>query len=116
MRLKIYSSLLVLVIALDALRFFVGHEPGIINWRSLVHAGWVTSAALFLLLWALTYKTWLGYLGLVVYGGVFIAALCNQFLSFSVTLNYHCMLFNLLLFTVYYFSVPEKKTLSDPSS
>lgn len=113
MRLKIYSSILAAVTVLDALRFVVGYEPGIINWRSLIHSGWVTFAVLLLLLFSFTQKKWLGYMGLIVYGGVFIAALLNQFLSFSATLNYHCMLFNLILFTVYYFSVPgKKKTVS----
>ena len=108
-RLKIYASILALVVLFNALGFFVFDVNGIINWRSLIHSGWVTFATLLLFLFAFTRSPRLGYTGAVLYGGIFLAALANQFFSFSDTLNYHCMLFNLVLFTVYYLAARTKR-------
>ena len=104
-RLKIYALLFILVISVDASLYFLQDLKGIINWESLIHAGWVVISAIFLL--AMTYvgKSWIGYSALLIHFSVFLISLLNQFFPIQETFNYYCMLFNFGLFTVYYFSL-----------
>jgi hypothetical protein len=108
-RLRLYALLFALVVVGDAVFYRLQGEQGIINWQSLVHAGWAVLSALLLLAFAFSGRPWMGYMPLTLHFAVFLLSLMNQFFPFSETLNYYCMLFNLGMFTVYYFSVGRRE-------
>lgn len=109
MRLKIYATLFALFVALDAVMFFLYDTKRLISWQSFIHAGWVVFAASLLLLVAFIGKAWINYVALTLHFLVFVLSLTNQFIPINETFNYNCMLFNLGLFTVYYFSINKKQ-------
>jgi hypothetical protein len=99
---RFYASAFLWVLSLDALLYVFSEGNRIVNWESGIHSGWVTASALFLLAAAYGPKSWRR-LPYALHGLVFAAALLNQFFAFSPILNYQCMLFNLALFTAYFF-------------
>lgn len=106
-RIKIYSVLFSLAVAVDWILHIFWEANEIVNWNSLIHSGWVVFSALMLLLFAFVSRKRVGYFGLCFYFVIFSLSFLNQFLLFSETLNYNCTLFNLGLFTAYYFSASD---------
>lgn len=104
-KLKIYAVLFSVFVVFDAGVFLASEEVNIINWRSFVHSGWVILAAAIMLATAFLKHKFLKYFGLVIYLIIFILSLINQFIPFNDVLNYYCMLFNLGLFSIYYFAI-----------
>ncbi|MDH4330246.1 MAG: hypothetical protein OEV93_01720 [Candidatus Moranbacteria bacterium] len=106
-KIKTYATLFFLTVVLDFLLYLFGEMNEIVNWDSPVHFRWVVFSVSILLLFAFLKNKLAGWIGLVFHFAIFALALSNQFFEFSETLNYNCMLFNLGLFTVYYFNVNE---------
>ncbi len=104
-RLKLYATVFAAVVLLDLIVFSVTQRQVIIDWHSLLHAGWASIATILLLFWAFIRKKWIGYVGLLLHFAVFLVVTLNQFLHFTVYFNYYCLLFNLAMFNIYYFSI-----------
>jgi hypothetical protein len=104
-RLKLYAFLFVLTVIGDAFFYRLQGRQGLIDWQSFTHAGWAVFSAAFLFVFAFWEKLWLGRLMLFLHFLIFILSFLNQFFFLSEVLNYHCLLFNLGMFTVYYFSL-----------
>ncbi len=104
-RLKLYATMFATVVLLDLAVFSITQREVIIAWHSLLHAGWASFATILLLFWAFTRKRWIGYFGLLLHFVVFFVVMLNQFLHFTVYFNYYCLLFNLAMFNIYYFSI-----------
>ena len=103
---RFYASLFLLVISADALLSLFGQNR-IVNWASAVHAGWVTVSVL-MMLGAVYGPKKFFYFPYALHGLVFFLAFSNQFFTWNPVFNYSCMLFNLALFTVYFFMEPKE--------
>src|SRR3989344_3947404 len=107
-KLAIYATLLGAVVLFDWLKFAYVGGPNIINWNSVVHPAWVGFAFLALLISAAFWRSWIFYGALLLYFAVFSASLLNQYLHFSETLTYNCMLWNLVFVTMFYLLLSKK--------
>lgn len=101
-RVLIFALIGFLLILFDWIKFLMIGEPNIVNWHSFVHPAWVFFGfGSLLLAWFFRSKVlWRGFFWL--FFAVFIAALLNQYLSFSEILTYNCMLFNAIFVAIYF--------------
>jgi hypothetical protein len=103
-RLLFLGLLFLLAAFLDAAFFYFLGEIKIINWRSLTHAGWFSSALIlfWVSVWIYSRKFWLFLFWL--HSAVVVLSFANQYFNFSEFLNYNCLLFNLIFATAYFFA------------
>lgn len=106
-RLLIFALIFAAAISVDAIKFLAVGKPTVVNWESFVHPAWVITASIVLFL--AVYFPSTGRVAFWVYFIIFFAAYINVYLSFSETLTYFCMIFNLVLTSVYFFSNQKQK-------
>jgi len=109
-KLFIYVFLFLAVVAVDGVLFLTVEGPNIISWRSIIHPAWVIVAVSLLGIGALVWRRWMWQTLFILYFAMFVAALLNQYLSFTEVLTYNCMLFNLIFVTLYYFLGGQNKS------
>lgn len=102
-RLRIFTTVLFLLLVFDAIKFLTYGGVTIINWNSFIHPFWVITAAVLYFIGSLVNEKWVWNVLLVVYSVVFITALVNQYVPFTDILTYNCMLFNLFFIPLYLF-------------
>lgn len=102
-RLKIFVTVLSLVVLFDAVKFLTIGGATIINWHSFVHPFWVLLAATLYFSGALINKKWFWNALLAVYSIVFLAAIVNQYVPFTDVITANCTLFNLIFVPLYLF-------------
>lgn len=102
-RLKIFVTILALLVVLDAIKFLTIGGATIINWHSFIHPFWVIVAALLYFAGDVIKAKWFWNVLLGIYSIVFIAALVNQYIPFTDSITYNCMLFNLVFVPLYLF-------------
>ncbi|QQG46020.1 MAG: hypothetical protein HYY55_03580 [Candidatus Niyogibacteria bacterium] len=110
-KLILYASIFGIVIAFDGLKYLAVDGPNIINWQSFAHPAWVIFTLALFAYAATSYSQPVFKSAFFVHTAVFAAAFLNQYLPFSETLTYNCMLFNLVFLSMYYllFSYKERK-------
>ena len=97
-----FATVFVTLIVLDGAKFLIAGKPTVVNWESFVHPAWVILAVIVLLASAF-YKP-LQRLAFWAYLLVFAASYLNIYLAFTEVLTYFCMIFNLVLTTVFFFA------------
>jgi len=110
-RLFIFAGLFLAVIIFDLLKFLAAGKPTIVNWDitwpTIVHPIWVSLAICSM--FAAAFFPRAQNVVLVIYLLIFIASLANVYLAFTTVLSYWCMIFNLVLVSVFYFAQPPSK-------
>lgn len=102
-RLKIFVTILLLLVVFDAAKFLTFGGTTIINWYSFIHPFWVFIAVVLYFTGTKINAKWFWNVLLCVYSVVSVAALINQYISFTNVLTYNCMLFNLVFIPLYIF-------------
>ncbi len=102
-RLKIFVTILSLVVVFDAIKFLTVGGATIINWHSFIHPFWVIAAAALYFTGAVINKKWFWNTLLAIYIVVFMIALVNQYVSFTDVVTANCTLFNLIFIPLYLF-------------
>mgnify|MGYP001569348962 CR=1 FL=1 len=104
---KIRTVLIVFaaVLGLDLLKFFILPGPTLVNWSSWPHWVWVSLALGLLVLSAIFNNRGFLRFNIAVYSVVALLAAANHYYPFSSVLTYNCFLFNLILVSIYFFSL-----------
>lgn len=97
-----FAALFGASVVLDALKFVAFGKPTLINWESFVHPAWVVLAGIALFLAA--YSNRVRQAALYIYLVIFAASYLNVYLGFTEVLTYWCMIFNLVLTAVFFFT------------
>lgn len=108
-RLLLFALLFAGAITLDLIKFLIAGKPTVVNWESFIHPFWVVTAGVVLLL--SVYLPLVRKIAFWVYLTIFVVAYLNIYLSFSESLTYFCMIFNLVLTSVFFFSQPSARGL-----
>lgn len=106
-QLFLFASVFAMAILADAIKFLALGKPTVVNWETFVHPAWVITAGIILFLAA--YFPRIGRVAFWVYFAVFLASYLNIYLSFTETLTYFCMIFNLVIVSVFFFSNQTQK-------
>ncbi|MDO8575062.1 MAG: hypothetical protein Q7R61_02190 [bacterium] len=112
---KIRTILIVFaaVLGLDLFKFFMVSGPTLVNWNSWPHWVWVLLALGLLFLAAIFKNRRFIRINIAAYLIVALLAAANHYFPFSAVLTYNCFLFNLILVSIYFFSLPSKLPSSD---
>ena len=108
-RLLIFASIFALAIIIDAIKFLIDGKPTVVNWETFVHPAWVITASIVLFL--SVFFPLVKRAAFWVYFAIFLASYLNIYLSFTETLTYFCMIFNLVLTSVFFFSLTRENPL-----
>jgi len=105
-RLFVFAGLFFATIVFDFLKFLTLGKPTIVNWDptwpTIVHPLWVLTAISFMV--ASVFFPRVQKIAFVLYLIIFLASLANVYLSFTTILSYWCMIFNLVLVSVFFFT------------
>jgi len=116
-RLFLFGSLFLAVIVFDFIKVLVVGKPTIVNWDAswptIVHPLWVLTAITVIFVSALFPRV--QQVAFFVYLIIFLASLLNVYLSFTEVLSYWCMIFNLVLVSVFFFSQAQAKAEPSPA-
>lgn len=116
-RLFLFGSLFLAVIVFDFIKVVVIGKPTIVNWDTgwpaVVHPLWVLTAITVIFVSALFPRV--QKVAFFAYLTIFLASLLNVYLSFTEVLSYWCMIFNLVLVSVFFFSQAPAKAEPSPA-
>ena len=102
-RLKIFVTVLSLVVVFDAVKFLTVGGATIINWHSFIHPLWVILAVVLYFAGTIIHAKWFWNMLLALYSVIFIVALVNQYVPFTDVITANCTLFNLIFIPLYLF-------------
>ena len=100
-RLLFFASIFAVAIVVDLIKFLIFGKPTSINWESFVHPVWVigTIIVLFLSIYIPPIRRVAFWFYLIIFALSYI----NIYFIFTDILTYFCMIFNLVLTSVYFF-------------
>jgi hypothetical protein len=105
-KLFLFASLFLVTILLDLLKYVTFGKPTIVNWDpiwpSIVHPLWVLTAVA--LMYGSVFFKRVQTVAFCIYLVIFVASLANVYLNFTTILSYWCMIFNLVLVSVFFFA------------
>ena len=100
-RLLFFASIFAVATAVDLIKFFIFGKPTVINWESFVHPVWVVGSIIVLFL--SIYIPPIRRVAFWFYLSIFALSYINIYFAFTDVLTYFCMIFNLVLTSIYFF-------------
>ncbi len=95
------------VLLADFLRHYYTGKEGLVSWILSIHAVWPVFSLFMMIAVIIFYgeNKFIIYIPAAIHFAVAFLGYLNVYLNFSSIINYDCLLFNLILFVLYYMAI-----------